>query len=72
MYMAALVSRRVGGVGFSSCIFECEMYPPKLRFSPLFKPFHSGRMTRTVNSGLTLPFFKKRDPESSHLQLKKE
>ena len=35
MYMTALASRRVGGVGFSSCIFECEMYPPKLRFPPL-------------------------------------
>ena len=35
MHMTVLALRRVGGVGFSSCIFECEMYPPKLRFPPL-------------------------------------
>ena len=50
MYMTALASRRVGGVGFSSCIFECEMYPPKLRFSPPLNFVHLEQLLFTVDA----------------------
>ena len=58
--MTALASRRVGGVGFRSCVFECEMYPPKLRFPALFFYLwadYFSQLELCLSKSLTLPFF---------------
>ena len=53
---------RVGGVGIRACTYECEMYPPKPSFFPLFHFWvkvspRQRTFTRVVRSSLTLPFF---------------
>ena len=64
----ALASNREGWEGLSYT-FECELYPPKLRFFPPFLQLTDNRrFARVVYlfslAGLTPSRFSKRDPES--------
>ena len=73
----ALASNREGGVGFDLHFRSVRCTRPKLRFFPPYK-FSQGRadamreLLLPVFHGPSPPVFRKRDPDSSHLALKKE